>query len=144
MRKFIEKINNMIQWTKKFHFFHIWLGLGFIVALLPIVLTIMTCCVMISSPNDLSDMGRAIGIGLMLFIGLIVISYIATFILAIIIEFIILFIYVCSAKRTSYLVKSHFLLSNKVYANFYNISMFLASIIIGFLFLIIIMNNLGY
>lgn len=30
VRKFIEKINNIIQWTKKFHFFHISLVLPFL------------------------------------------------------------------------------------------------------------------
>ena len=40
MRKFIEKINNAIQWTKKFHFFHISFITPFIITILIILIAI--------------------------------------------------------------------------------------------------------
>ena len=40
MRKFIEKINNIIQWTKKFHFFHISFVIPFIITILIILIAI--------------------------------------------------------------------------------------------------------
>ena len=40
MKKFIKKINNAIQWTKKFHFFHITLVTPVIISTILVVLSI--------------------------------------------------------------------------------------------------------
>lgn len=40
-RKFIEKINSVIQWTKQWHFFHVLFVGSFVIALIPYIINIL-------------------------------------------------------------------------------------------------------
>ena len=138
MRKFIEKINNMIQWTKKFHFFHIWLIPGFLFALFPLLLLILTFLTLIFEPSIFDEMGRACGIAFFMFMFYIAIAYFVTFLLGLVYQ-IILYLSARFFRKDNVHVQSKFLLNNK----FYNF-IYISSILFNFIFTLYLLFQLQY
>ncbi len=119
-RKFIEKINNFIQWTKKWHFCHV-LFVGTFLLVVPYIFLflknlISEIIILIQMPNCIFESFDYIPFWIFYFVGtLIVIAF-----LALIIQ--VFTIIKRAFARKSIFVQSSFLLHNQYYNRFYTIS----------------------
>ena len=145
MRKFIEKINNWIQWTKQWHFFHVFFGIAFLIFSWNSIFYIVGGIIEIVNdllryyfdPNCIKselEFGMSFFAFLPLQILGIIFSSILGFITGIIVEFVI---YIKRRNNTALTIQSKFLLNNKWYSVLYILEVY--SYIRSFVFLLIML-----